>query len=322
MTYQRCCNMEMKDRGRKVGIVILNFNNYEDTFECINSVLNIEYKNYEIIVVDNFSSDNSFKRLKAFFGDRVTFVQTDKNYGYAIGNNIGIKRAVSNGAEYVCVLNNDTVVAKDFLESGVDYLEARDDVAFVAPVLLNYSDQQVQSCGGNINLWTGGAISRWSKDPYIVFVGKNQEDIKNNLSCEYVGGACLLFKKQLLDEIGFIPENYFLFFEETEWCYKARKYGYKNMCLANWAIKHKGSASIKKIGGLSEYMLERNRVVFVKRNRKNIFQYIMFLILIFSRAIVLGLFRDKRMFQYLKYYADGIHNRVDKKYDFVIVRDS
>ena len=306
--------------NKETSIIVLNYNNFLDTKECVESLLKISNTDFEIVVVDNNSSDGSGDELSCYFKDSITYLRSEVNVGYAAGNNVGIRYAKMHGAKYICILNNDTVVFSNFLEKGIDYLEKHMDVAFVAPVLLNYSDSRIQSVGGDINLWTGGCITRWSKSKSIRYIGKELFELNTDVVSDYVGGACMLFKSSLIDLIGYIPENYFLFFEETEWCVKANKLGLRSVCLHEWAIKHKGSASIDKCSGLHEYMLERNRVVFEKRNVKSKLQLLVFLIILCLKTTFLCI-KDRNKKLYFKYYKDGLLEKIDKKYPYVYINN-
>ncbi len=264
-------------KSPKVFIVILNFKSFLDTKECLQSLKSIDYDNYEIIIVDNCSMDDSFKRLEIEFPE-YKIMKTDRNIGYANGNNLAIKYALDNDNDYVCVLNNDVVVEKDFLSKIITTMERRPDVGIAGPCICKYSDRNViQAMGGNINLYTGLTQGRLKGDKY-------NELKQENTEVAYLGGACFVAKREVFNSIGLIPENYFLFFEETEFCLKATRAGYKLLCVYESRIYHKGSSTISKYNGLSYYFLNRNRVIFMRRNA-NFFQKSVFFIYIFIEAV-------------------------------------
>jgi GT2 family glycosyltransferase len=261
----------------KVFVIILNFNSFKDTRECLESIKNIDYDNYEIIVVDNCSKDQSYTKLKEEFPE-YTMLKTHKNNGYAEGNNLGIKYALDKGADYICVLNNDVVVETNFLNKVIDVMEKEKNIGIAGPCICNYNEKNViQAMGANINLYTGLTQGK--------FKGTKYEEIKKeNIFVDYLGGACFVAKSEVFHKIGLIPENYFLFFEETEFCLKATRAGYKLLCVYDSRIYHKGSSTISKYSGLSYYFLNRNRVIFIRRNA-NIFQKFIFSIYIFIEAL-------------------------------------
>ena len=248
---------------RLLGVVILNYNGVEDTIACV-ECFSVVGDGIKLFVVDNASTDGSFEYLRACEALSVRtyceLIQSDSNLGYAGGNNLGIKRALACGCTHICILNNDTKLNQAELVKLADYLDADTRCAFVGPVLLENdgTERTVQSAGANINLWTG--------DVSVRSHGVDRESLSGSFACDYIGGACIMFRACDSDALGLIPECYFLFFEETEWCLRAERAGRTVVCCADAAIVHKGSASIQKIGGLSGYLLARNTMRFEARN--------------------------------------------------------
>ena len=302
---------------QSVCTVILNYNNYDDTCECIDSILGLKISDdllNIIVLVDNASTDNSGQRLSQEYKSRIVYIESEKNMGYAAGNNLGIEYAVSQKFDYICVLNNDTCVTEDIYAPCIDFLGSHKDVGFMSPAVLDYADEKVQSTGGDIQFKKGYVSVKNN--------GKPRSEITGTTDSDYLGGACLFFKPALVDIIGLIPENYFLFFEETEWCWKAKMAGYRNVCLNSVGIKHKGSASIDGIGGLHTYLMERNRVVFLKRNAPNklvFFTAVIYLIFKYGKK---GIIENRTYFKYWGYMFDGIRNRVNMaEYPFIVIKD-
>lgn len=263
-------------KNPKVFIVVLNFNSYMDTKECLNSLENIDYKNYEVVIVDNSSVDGSFEKLKNEFRD-YKILRTNENKGYANGNNLGMEYALKNGAEYICVLNNDVVVESNFLSKIIDAMVDK-NVGIAGPCICSYNNREnIQAMGANINLYTGLTQAKNKGKKYSSFENKN-------IKVDYLGGACFVVKREVIDKIGLIPENYFLFFEETEFCLSTARSGYELICVCSSKIYHKGSSTISKYSGLSYYFLNRNRVIFMRRNA-NVFQMLIFSIYIFIEAV-------------------------------------
>lgn len=261
----------------KVSIIILNFNSFEDTSECLYSLKNINYKNYEIVLVDNCSTDGSFEKLSSEFKE-YKILKSNENLGYANGNNLGIKYAFNQKAEYICLLNNDVVVEKDFLVNIIKAFKKDSSIGLAGPCICKYKEKNViQAMGANINLYTGLTQRRLKNSNY--------KDIPHkDVFVDYLGGACFVCKREVFEKIGLIPENYFLFFEETEFCLNAQKIGYSLLCVYNSRVYHKGSSTIGKYNGLSYYFLNRNRVIFIRRNA-NSFQKAVFFLYIFIEAI-------------------------------------
>lgn len=300
---------------RRVGIIILNYNNFMDTILCIESIEKINYSNFFIIIVDNNSKDESVNKITKFIKDRhsynIELLTLNQNIGYAGGNNAGIRVALEKNADYICVLNNDTIVSSQFLKILIDFMEEDNHIGICGPCILEYDEKDiVQSAGGNINFLSGNVNPLYN--------GKKIDDLPKEIMCDYVGGACLIVSKDVLNNIGLIPEDYFLFFEETDWCYQAKRSGYNIVCKTDAMIWHKGSASIRKISGLSEYLMERNRMYFIKKN-SNFVNITISYIYLSVRAIYRGVRQDRRYFKYIRYYFHGLTNAIMKEYDFISI---
>ncbi len=283
--------------------IILNYNNARDTIECIDSFFSIKEFNMQLIIVDNASEEKYVDEIEEHISgiDNIELIVNRVNLGYAGGNNVGIRHAVAQGAEYIAIVNNDVIVNKDSFTECVKILDTDESVAFVGPTILEYGSDLIQYTGGTINFNKLTSPHINSKMEY------RKQD--RRISCDYVGGACMMFKKGIIDEIGYIPEVYFLFWEETEWCYKAKQIGKKCICTLNGSIAHKGSSSVKKIKGLEAYYLERNRVLFSIRNDHDKFRRSRSIFILCLKAFVKGFIRDRVYFGYLVYYFDGIRNK-------------
>ena len=281
----------------KVYIIILNYNSGNETMECIRSIKNITYPNYKIVMVDNHSNDSSRTTISENFPEE-TLISCDENRGYAAGNNIGIKYALEAGAEYICLLNSDVIVERDFLEPLIETLVSDSKIGMVGPCICDYYHRDIiQAMGANINLCTGLAMGKYK--------GKMFNEIKEeSLKVDYLGGACFIFKKSVVDKIGLIPENYFLFYEETEFCLKAERAGFSLFCLPSSRVYHKRSATISKFKGLSYFFLNKNRIVFMRRNA-NFIQKLIFTVYIiietFGRMLIRG--ESSKLF---KIYITGL----------------
>ncbi|MGY3777192.1 glycosyltransferase family 2 protein [Isobaculum melis] len=280
-----------------VYFIVLNYNNASDTIDCVRSIEALNYTNYQIVLVDNLSKDDSAKVLQEHF-PQYPFIQTGENQGYAAGNNVGIDYAMNQGAAYICILNNDVLVAPDFLDILVDYAETHGKVGVLGPRICTYEDAQVLESAGSVVNFNKGQVTR------LYHQAKEEAVAGKVIPCDYVGGACMLLKTDVIREVGMIPENYFLFYEENEWCVTIKKAGYDIFCVADAKVIHKGSASINKVSGLSEYFMYRNLIVFMKRNGtlKNRLIFYPYILLF---AIKSG-FTKKNGWRFMGYFKDGI----------------
>lgn len=252
----------MQDATEKaVYIIVLNYKNLADTVACLASLRKITYNKYRIVVVDNDSRDGSYESLKERETD-CCILQSGENRGYAAGNNIGIRYALEHGADYVCILNNDVEAEPDFLTKLVRYMESAPDVGMTGPVVYEFAERdRIQSAGFSI------CVGRGNTEPLLQ--GKTKTALNREKTAEFcdgLSGTCLLVKREVLEKAGLIPETYFLFFEEMEWCLHIRKNGYKLATVLTAAVYHKGSATLKKTSTLSRYYMARNQALFVRRN--------------------------------------------------------
>lgn len=296
------------------GIVILNYNGCDDTLECVRSLRNISVE-FITIVVDNNSTDDSYKRLMMELPSNVILIKNDRNLGYAGGNNIGIRKALELGCEYICILNNDTIVKMDFLVACLNELRQNKHIAFIGPAIKDYTTGRIQSAGAKINIYFGTNT--------LMFNDYKVDDLPNKIECDYVGGACIICRRDIISEIGLLPECYFLFYEETEWCYKAKKKGYLNICMGNNFVVHKGSVSIKKIGGLNEYLASRNLAAFIRRNIHNRiiarFSYTWICIREYCKYLIR---HTSNYLDEINAFHDGWNKKIDLgRFPFIIIKD-
>ena len=287
-------------------LVILNYNNAEETIRCVDSTgnLNCGENDFHIVVVDNGSTDDSFSVLHNTVASNTVLLSAGSNLGYAAGNNLGIRYAKEHGADFIVILNNDVILNRNSLDSCFDLLRKNNEIGIVCPAILNIDNDTIQSTGANIDFFKIKTI--------LINYGQQYICSDEIIDCDYVGGACMVFRADLPDKIGYIPEDYFLFWEEADWCAKARRQGLKCVCTLKSYIRHKGSATIKRYSGLYSYFLERNRVLFSKRCNSYC-KYILSLFFLYFRAVYRGFAIGKENFRLIKYYDDGRRNMIDRQ---------
>lgn len=244
----------------KLGVVLINWNSAEDTIECIRSIRLSETEfGYTIIVVDNGSKDDSLALIRKEFPDLV-YIESAKNLGFAGGNNLGIRKAFGLGCNYLFLLNNDTVIDKKVIDILTTTLKSAKSIGAVAPKMYFYNKK-------NIIWWAGGRL--FLKKGIIKnrgFGKKDRLEFDDLYACDYLTGCAIMIKKEVIDKIGLLSEEYFHTAEDVDWSLRMRKVGYRLIMDPKARIWHKISRSGG--GDLSPfymYYLERNRLFLMKK---------------------------------------------------------
>ncbi len=343
-----------------VSIIILNWNGWQDTIECIESLYQINYPNYNIIILDNNSKDNSIQKIKEycrgklpikskFFkynpknkpikileyyenelsnlteiteefqyilpNRKLILIKNDENYGFAEGNNIGIRFALKFlNTDYILLLNNDTVVDRNFLNELVKNAEIDFKIGLLGPKIYYYDfkgkNDVINFAGGNLNLWKGT-----SKHIGIDEFDHNQYDQIKFI--DFVDGSCFLVKKRLLEKIGFLNPNYFAYWEENDLCMRGFRVGYSCLYVPNSKIWHKISKSTKKIDGFYEYFMTRNTFWFMKKYANDrqliVFYFYFFGLKLFYRILLYTFyFRNfRKLNSFLNGVIDGVTRNIE-----------
>lgn len=276
----------------RVYIILVNWNGWQDTVECLESLLLLEYPDFRIVVCDNGSSDGSLQEIKNW-ADRLeiryvdlqraeaeagslphddpklTLIRNGENLGFAGGNNVGLRNALARGdGGYYWLLNNDTVVEPDALTHLVARIQLQPQVGICGSTVLFYHDRRrIQALGGGhycrwIGLpWHYGRFTRW---------GRKINPERAEAWMNYVEGASMLVSRQFLDDVGLLSEDYFLYFEEADWAIRSEgrfRLGYA----AQSIVYHKVGGSIgtssnpAKMSYTSDYYNIRNRLLFTRR---------------------------------------------------------
>jgi GT2 family glycosyltransferase len=245
----------------RVFILILNWDGKEDTAECIESLKHVNYSNFEIVVIDNHSSDNSVEYLEKRYPN-LTIIKNETNFGFAEGNNIGIRWAMGAGADYVLLLNNDTVVDPHFLKELVDRMEQQSNVGFAGPKIY-YQDYE----GKSDVIYCAGAQFDLNKGISILIGGGevDKRQYEETRDVDSLSGCCLLVSKRLINDVGLLDPAFFTYWEEADWCARGYKAGYGSLYVPTSIIWHKLGASDP--GGVQKgYYMVRNKFWFLRKN--------------------------------------------------------
>lgn len=244
-----------------IAVVIVNYDGYQLTRDCLYSLKNVKYQNYAIIIVDNASVDGSVAMLKEEFPN-VHYVESRFNAGFTGGNNLGIKKAHELAAEYVFMLNNDTVVSENVLEELVSFSVNNPDIGIVGPLTYFYEAMDTISFGG-------GNINRNTGMYYNLNKGKKLIDLQDTvIYCSFLEGAAMFMRTDLAMKVEGFSNVYFLTSEESELCVRVADQGFKLAVITSCSVWHKISQTLKGGSTLRDYYVFRNKLLFVKRNAK------------------------------------------------------
>jgi len=243
-------------------IIIPNWNGLSFLGDCLRSLKKITYQNYKIVLVDNGSSDGSVEMVRAKFPEVVALVNKE-NLGFASACNLGMRYSFDRGADFVLLLNNDTVVAPDFLEKMVTAAES--DKIGIVGAKIYYFDQP------NRIWFAGGKFIWWRASGRHLLWGRIDTDkIKGIRPSDFITGCVMLIRKELVDDIGYFFEPYFLTVEDLDFCYLARKKGWLIRVALDAEVWHK--VSFSRAGEFSfsnGYYGSRNRLYFTFQRTRN-----------------------------------------------------
>lgn len=243
-----------------VSIISVNYNQTAVTLEFLESIKAQDYADLEVIIVDNASKISPEETIKQQFPE-VKVIRSEKNLGFAGGNNLGIRAAKG---DFLFFVNNDTIIPANTIRRMVIYLKEHDDIGMLSPLIYYYDHQQMLQYGGSteVDTLTGrneaiGYHQQW----------KLEQEVKPTA---YPHGAAMMIPRKVIDEVGDMPENFFLYYEELDWCTQIRSKGY-NACVDYGSyILHKESVSTGKNSALKTYFMTRNRILYMRRNVKGI----------------------------------------------------
>ena len=274
-------------------IIIINYNTWQDTIECVNSIFNSTENKYKIIIVDNKSENESLNNLNSYFikklGDeylliyadyinildseyyknkKLFLISSEDNLGFANGNNKGIRFALNDiNCEYIWLLNNDTVIFPETLKDLLNEMKNDNHIGILGNAQMYYHNQsEIQALAGGFN-----------KKKIKFFNIKDSSVLKDRNIIFFVYGASMFLRRKIFENVGLLNENYFLYYEEIDICERARKKNYKVKISESIKILHKHSKTISIKGNIFKYYyLERNKYLFLRKYFKK--QYYLYII--------------------------------------------
>ena len=240
-----------------VTIISVNFKQTEVTCEMLASLRQITYKNIEIIIVDNGSGDD-FEQVVSGRFPEAKLIISKENLGFAGGNNLAVK--VAKG-KYLFFLNNDTVVDSGFLEPIISTMEVNPMIGMASPKIIYYGTEETIQYAGSTGI-----------DPYTgrgAKIGHLEKDLGQYNDIRPTGlvhGAAMIVPLEVIKKVGLMPELFFLYYEEHDWCEMIKRAGYQIYYIGTSKIYHKESISVGKESTIKTYFMTRNRLLFMRRN--------------------------------------------------------
>ena len=246
--------------------VVLNFNRREDTLECLTSLEENSYKNHKIILLDNELSDGSVEAVKAKFTN-VFIIQLEENLGYAGNNNVGIQEAIRQGADWVFVLNEDTVLDKECISQLVSVGESDPSIGIIGPLVYHHNEPEIiQTAGGRMDRYYRG----WHQGEDELDRGQYQEPYP----VEWISGCGIMVRRSVIDQIGLIDARFFYYVEEFEWCIRAQENKWKIILVPAAKIWHKGVQKNHQPKPSVTYYATRNQLLVLSKHRAPLIAWI------------------------------------------------
>ena len=240
-----------------VGIVISNYNGWQDTVQCLESLQKQTYRNFEIILLDDASTNDSVQQLQKHLTENTVFLPQEANSGFAAVNNVGMRRALADGCDWVLLLNNDTVVAPDFLET---LLRETPAGAVSCPKMLFLDPpDEIWFAGGELDRATGK----------VKHLGGHEKDgpaFAEKKQVSFITFCCVLLPRQDVEEVGFLDETLFIYCEDVDYCIRLADAGVPLWLLPDARIWHKAGGSAG--GMLSVYYITRNTLYLTCKGKR------------------------------------------------------
>jgi GT2 family glycosyltransferase len=239
--------------------VILNTNRRDDTLACLESLGKGSYSNHHVIVLDNASTDGSAESIRSLYPD-VQVIGLEKNLGYAGNNNVGIRAAIEQGADWVFVLNEDTIVDSKCIAWMIRTVEKFPQAGILGPLVYHHDEPEyIQSAGGILD-------AHWAP----IHLGKDQIDegqFTEPKKVDWISGCVILVKRDVIQQVGGLDERFFYYFEETDWCLRASERGWDLIHVPEAKIWHKGVQRNYHPGPRVTYYCTRNWFMLLSKHK-------------------------------------------------------
>ena len=245
-----------------VAFVILNWNQFDLTADCLRSLQRQDYPNYQVLIVDNGSTDGSGEMIRDQFPWTEVLILPE-NVGYAKGNNVGIRHVLLSSCEYIFLLNNDTEVASDMLSKLVAVAESTPKAGIIGPTMYYFSPPDVIWSGENHVEWRRGAIRRVSMGDHV---SNEMLETLPVSEIDHVDSCAALVRRQVFESIGFMDEDYFISYVDIDFDIRAKRAGFKVLYVPDAMMWHKVSAAMGNASPMTTYYMTRNSLLFFWRH--------------------------------------------------------
>jgi GT2 family glycosyltransferase len=246
----------------KVVAIVLNWNLVDDTQRCVTSLQDSDYENLAVLVVDNGSELACYTQLRARLPANVCLLRSEVNLGFAEGNNLGLRRALERGADYVLIINNDTVVDPTMVSQLVTAAEAQPAAGLLGPI--------IYYLGSPDQVWFAGY--RFSHGIYVLRRGlRLTPPLRPVEEVDFVSGCCMLMRREALERVGFFARDYFMYYEDLDLCFRVKEAGFKIFCVTGAKMWHAVSAST---GGaespMKQYYQVKSSLIFYRKHSRGL----------------------------------------------------
>ena len=241
-------------------VILVNYNGADDTNECVKSLCEADYKNLRLVIVDNASTTGRVSYNGIISEDKCTILYQEENIGFAGANNIGIQYAMQFNPSYILILNNDTVVTKGFLQPLIDALKRDKSIVIVTGKIYYFDDKET--------IWFGGSFYDCSLCENKIDGIRKPDDERYNVAKDipFATGCLWLMPTTVIETVGLMSEDYFLYYEDADYCERVKREGYRIWYEPSSVIYHKESRSTKKGSAIYHYYNLRNYLVYISKH--------------------------------------------------------
>jgi GT2 family glycosyltransferase len=299
----------MKNRVKDlVSIITLNMNQADVTADFLQSLNISKYKKFEVIVVDQNSKEDPTEKLQNAYKN-VTIIKSKKNLGFTGGNNLALKYTKG---EYIFCVNNDTIITPYLIQELVQPLKSEHNIGVTSPKILYYDNPEIIQYAGSdkINPYTGRnkSSAKGKKD-------KEHPEFSESYQTTYAHGCAMMIRYDVIEKVGFLDDDYFIYYEELDFSQRVINAGYKIWYVGNVYILHKESITVGKNSVFKEYYHTKNRILFMRKHAPNNISLIMFYVVFFLLTSTKQLL--KRLlhgdFEHIKAYFKAIKWNINYK---------